>query len=173
MSAKKDKYAKTDGFPRFYKADFELQKKIGAGPLDQGVVAKVQAYLDSAKPDVKPQLRLYLAEIVMMIGTIESTGMKETYIPIITRELMNIKSLSGMFHEMMICRVSAFVLTFLEDARKFDSHVVEIVSAYTRVINVLLTMSIKEETNPVGQELLTEIRNACRRYHGKQAIIMK
>lgn len=170
--AKKDKYAHTDGYPRFYKADFELQKKIGTGPLDQGVVAKVQAYLDSAKPDVKPQLRLHLAEIVMMIGTIESTGMKETYIPIITRELMNIKSISGMFHEMMICRVSAFLLTFLEDARKFDRYVVEIVAAYTRVTKILLDMNIKEETNPHGQAFLTEIRNACRRYHGKQAIPM-
>lgn len=170
---KKDKYANTQGYPRFYKADTELQKKIGAGPLDQSVVAKVQAYMDSNKVDIKPELRMHLAEIVVMLGQIQATGMNETYIPVITRELMNIKSLSGMFQEMMICRISAFLLTFLEDARKFDNHVIEIVAAYTRVTKALLGLNIRDETNPHGQEFLTEIRNACRRYHGKQFIPMK
>lgn len=168
--AKKDKYGYRETFPRYYKADFELQQKIGTGSLDGDAVAKVQQYLDTASSDVIPQLREDLAAMEKVLAEARTMNYdREQFLPNITKPLMNVKALSGMFHEMMVCRVSAFMLTFLEDVRKFDDDVAEIIGAYLKVTKTLMDLKIKEETNPHGQSFLAEIRNACKRYYDKQA----
>jgi hypothetical protein len=172
--AKKEKYGHRDTFPRYFKADFELQQKVGTGTLDADAVSKVQAFLDQQVADVGPQLREMLADMDRILAASKETGYdREQFLPDITRPLMNIKAMSGMFHEMMVCRVSAFMLTFLEDVRKFDNDVVDIVGAYLKVAKTLLDLKIKEETNPHGQSFLQEIRNACKRYYDKQAAAVK
>lgn len=171
---KKDKYGYKESFPRYYKADFELQQKIGTGSLDADAVGKVQEYLDSTSADIGPKLQEDLAAMEKILA--EAKAMKydrEQFLPNITRPLMNIKALSGMFHEMMICRVSAFVLTFLEDVRKFDDDVAEILGAYLKVSKTLMDLKIKDETNPHGQSFLAEIRSACKRYYDKQQASVK
>lgn len=172
--AKKDKYGYRETFPRYYKADFELQQKVGTGTLDAEAVSKVQGYLDSVQSDVTPQLRQDLIVIENALAEAKKVSYdREQFLGTITKPLMNVKSLSGMFHEMMVCRVSAFVLTFLEDVRKFDDDVAEIIGAYLKVANTLMDLKIKEETNPHGQSFLAEIRNACKRYYDKQAASVK
>jgi hypothetical protein len=172
--AKKDKYAPRETLPRFYKADFELQKKIGTGTLDFATVAKMQAYLDALTTDVTPELRGHMDEILKILSEIQAMEYnREEFLPQITRALMNMKAISGMFHHMAVCRISAFLLTFLEDVRKFDNDVFEIVTAFTTVTKTLLDMNIRQETNPLGQTFLTEIRSACKRYYDKQAAAIK
>lgn len=172
--AGKDKYGFRESYPRFYKADYELQKKVGTGTLDPGAVAKVQQFLDSVQTDVGPQLREYLDEMESTLKDARAlTYGREEFLPKITKPLMNIKSTSGMFQEMMVCRVSSFALTFIEDVRKFDNDIADILGAYIKVARLLLDLKIKDETNPHGQSFLTEIRNACKRYYDKQANAIK
>jgi len=172
--AKKDKYGYKETFPRYFKADYELQQKIGTGTLDAESVAKVQQYLDSVQSDITPQLREDLSAMEAALTEARKTKYdREQFLNTITKPLMNVKSLSGMFHEMMVCRVSAFVLTFLEDVKKFDDDVAEIIGAYLKVSNTLLDLKIKDETNPHGQSFLAEIRNACKRYYDKQQASVK
>jgi hypothetical protein len=164
------KYGYKESFPRFFKADFELQQKVGTGTLDAEAVANVQAYLDSVQADITPELRAALSDIESALAAVKDISYnREEFLPPITKSLMNVKSLSGTFHEMMVCRVSAFLLTFLEDVRKLDKDVADIVGAYIKVAKTLLDLKIKDETNPHGQSFLAEIRNACKRYYDKQA----
>jgi hypothetical protein len=168
--AKKDKYGYKESFPRFYKADNELQQKIGTGTLDSAIVARAQEYMNSVTTDITPELRAHLDEIAAALAEARKvTYDREEFLPRILRPLMNVKSLSGMFQQLMVCRVSAFVLTFLEDVKKFDNDVADIVDAYTKVAKTLLDLKIKDETNPHGQSFLTEIRNATKRYYDKYA----
>ncbi len=168
--AKKIKYGHRESFPRYFKADFELQQKIGTGTLDAGAVAEVQKYLDSVQADITPELQGYLAQIDAALA--DARGMtydREQFLPAITRPLMDMKSMSGMFHEMMVCRISSFMLTFIEDVRRLDNDMMEIMSAYVKVTRAVLDLKIREETNPYGQNFLAEIRSACKRYYDKQA----
>lgn len=172
--SKKDKYGYRPNPPRYFKADFELQQKVGTGHLDPEAVSKVQSYLDQVDVDVTPDLRHALEEIETALGEAKSLSYdREQFLPPITRALMNIKATSGMFRQMMLCRVSAFLLTFLEDVRKFDKDVIDIIGAYLRVARTLLDMKITDETNEYGQVFLQEIRAACKRYYDKQAAAVK
>lgn len=173
MTKKPRKYG-GEQFPRYFKADFELQQRVGTGTLDAEAVAKVQTFLDGVDVDVTPQLREHIDEIAKTLDEVKAISYdREQFLPVITRALMNIKGMSGMFHEMMVCRVSAFVLTFLEDVRKLDTDVAEIMRAYVKVSRTLLDLKIREETNPHGQSFLAEIRSACKRYYDKQAAAVK
>lgn len=172
--AGKDKYGYRESLPRFFKADYELQKKVGTGTLDQNSVAKTQQFLDSVQVDVVPQLTEYLNEMEAVLKDARAVSYgREEFLPKITKPLMNIKATSGMFQEMMVCRVSSFVLTFLEDVRKFDNDVADIIGAYIKVTKTLMALKIKDETNTHGQSFLTEIRNACKRFYDKQANAVK
>ncbi|MCB1538685.1 MAG: hypothetical protein H6865_00100 [Rhodospirillales bacterium] len=168
--SKKEKYGYRETFPRFYRADFELQQKVGTGALDADSVAKAQQYLDSVSVDVAPQIREMLTAMQTAMAEARKLSYdREEFLPAISKPLMDIKSISGMFHEMMVCRVAAFVLTFIEDVRKLDIDVLDILDAFVRVARTLLDMKIRDETNEHGQSFLAEIRAACKRYYDKQA----
>ena len=168
--AKKDKYKHSETFPRFYKADVELQQRIGTGTLDPAVIARAQEYMNTDAVDIAPELRMYMDQLAASVAEARKINyQREEFLPGILRSLMNIKSDSGMFQQMMVCRISAFVLTFLEDVQKFDNDIVEILDAYMKVTRTLLDLDIRDETNPHGQSFLTEIRAACKRYYEKHA----
>ncbi len=172
--AKKDKYGYRETYPRFYKADLELQKKVGTGTLDQDAIGKVQDYLDGVNTDVTPQLREMLDAMAGNLAEARRVSYgREEFLPKITKPLMDVKSLAGMFHEMMLCRISAFLLTFLEDIRKFDDDIAEIIGAYLKVAKTLLDLKIKDETNPHGQSFLAELRGATKRYYDKQTAAVR
>lgn len=172
--AGKDKYGHRETFPRFFKADYELQKKVGTGTLDPNTVSKVQTYLDSVQADITPELRAHLDAINLALAEARKVNYeREAFLPQILKPLMDTKSLGGMYHEMMICRISSFVLTFLEDVRKLDNDVIDIVTAYTKVAKLMMDLKIKDETNPHGQSFLSEIRNACKRYYDKQSAAIR
>lgn len=168
--AKKEKYGHRETYPRFFKADHELQNRIGTGSLDPEALAKAHEYMSKVQTDIVPELRANLDHITGALAEARKINYdREEFLPGIVKPLMNVKSLSGMFQELMVCRVSAFLLTFLEDVKKFDNDVADIIEAYTKVANTLLDLKIREETNPHGQSFLTEIRNACKRYYDKHA----
>jgi hypothetical protein len=167
--ARKDKYGFREAFPRFYKADPELKQKVGVGTLDPAVISKAQSYLDAVQTDVTPHLYEALFQIdTTLADAAQMVYGREQFLPKITKLIMDIKSNSGMFHELMVCRVSSFVLTFLDDVRNLDRGVFDIISAYVKVVKLLLDLKIKEDTNPQGQACLAEIKNAAKRYYDKR-----
>jgi len=169
--AKKEKYGHRDTYPRFYKADNELQQRVGTGTLDPANVSRAQEYMNSYAVDIVPQLRMYLESLNSMLDEARTVNyQREEFLPPVLKTLMNVKSDSGMFQEMMVCRISAFVLTFMEDIQKFDNDIVEILDAYLKVSKTLLDLKIRDETNPHGQSFLSEIRAACKRYYEKRAV---
>lgn len=171
---KKDKYGPRETLPRYFKADFELQQKVGTGQLDATAVARVQDYLDKVDIDVTADLRASMDVIAANLDEARALSYdREQFLPVISRELMNIKAMSGMFRQMMVCRVSAFVLTFLEDIKKVDNDVLGILAVYLNVVRSLMDRKITDDTNAHGQAFLQEIRAACKRYYDKQSAAVK
>jgi hypothetical protein len=172
--ARKDKYGFRESLPRFYKSDYELQQKAGTGTLDAEKIAKLQTYLDNVQVDIVPQLLESLGALQVSADEAAQINYgREEFLPQITKSIMDIKSNSGMFHEMAVCRISSFMLTFLDDVRKCDQDILNIIAAYIKVIKMLLDLKIKQETDPVGQTCLAEIRNVTKRYYDKSAAAIK
>ena len=168
--AGKDKYGFRESFPRFLKPDSELKAKVGSGGIATDVVSEAQNYLAARQTDVAPQLGTYLLALEAGIDEARNaTTAKDQLLPRIAKPVMNLKATSGMFGEMMLCRVSALVLTFLEDVRRLDADILLIMSAYLKVAKTLIHLKIRSETDPAGQVLLVEMRQACNRYYERQS----
>lgn len=169
--AGKDKYGFRESFPRFLKPDSELKAKVGSGGIATDVVAQAQDHRAALQTDVTPQLGTFLLALQAGIDEARNaTTAQEKLLPRITKPVMNLKATSGMFGEMMLCRVSALVLTFLEDVRRLDGDVLLIMAAYLKIAKTLLHHRIRSETDPAGQVLLVEIRRACTRYYERQSV---
>lgn len=170
----KDKYAARDGFPHFFKASAELQQKIGTGSVDTATLQRMQSYLDAVKIDVIPLLRERLVTLDERIAAARTVSYeREEFLNSILRPLMDIKSISGMFHWPVVSRISGFVLTFVEDVRRLDDNVLDIVDAHNRSVRLLLDRGTPEGSESHGTAFLTEIRNATRRYYEKFASSIK
>lgn len=168
--AGKDKYGYRESFPRFFKPDSELKSKVGDGGVASDLVAEAQSYLGGLDTDIAPQLGSYLLALHSILDEARTAASTPaTLLPRLSKPIMNLKATSGMFGQMMLCRVSAQVLTFLEDIRTIDGDVLRILDAYGKVAKILIHLGITSETDPAGQMLLVEIRHACNRYYAKHA----
>lgn len=168
---RKDKYAARDGFPRFFRASAELQQKIGTnGTVDTATIERMQGYLDAVKIDVIPLLRERLDTIDERVASTRGIAYeREEFLNGILRPLMDVKSISGMFHWPTVSRLSGFVLTFIEDVRRLDNNVLDIVDAHNRSVRLLLDRGTPQGGETHATAFLTEIRNATRRYYEKYA----
>lgn len=167
--AKKDKYGWRETFPRYYKADLELQQKVGTGTIDPKVIEAMQERMQAIATDITPELQKDLAVIEAARSAAHAQPYDgDMHRPAIVRAIMNIKSNGGMFGHLMVSRVAAHILSFLEDVKKLDPDVLEILGAFTKVTSVMLAKDMRDEKSAEGQVLLNEVRNACNRYHEKQ-----
>jgi len=167
---KRDKYASRDGFPRFYKASYELQQRVGTGTVEQARIEKAQEYLDTVQIDVVPLIREKLALLEDRIATAREVAYeREEFLTGLLRPLMDVKSLSGMFHWPVVSRISAFVLSFMEDVRRLDDDVLEIITMHNRVIRLLMDRNTPDDDDPHGQAFLTELRAATKRYYDRHS----
>jgi len=166
--AGKAKYGYRASVPRFFKPDSELKSKVGDGGVATDLVSEAQSYLEGLDTDVAPQLGIDLLALQAILDEARTAASAPTtLLPRLTKPIMNLKATSGMFGQMMLCRVSALVLTFADDIRTIDPDVLRILDAYSKVAKILIHLGITSETDPAGQKLLVEIRQACNRYYAK------
>ncbi|NBU58515.1 MAG: hypothetical protein EBS23_01810 [Betaproteobacteria bacterium] len=167
--AGKDKYGFRESFPRFFKPDTELKSKVGGGGVDADLLSEAHTYLEGLDTNVAPQIAAYLLALQAALDEARTAAATPTALPRLTKPIMNVKATSGMFGDMMLCRVSTLVLTFLEDIRTVDADILRIVDSYCKVAKILIHHGIRSETDPNGQALLVEIRQACNRYYARQS----
>jgi hypothetical protein len=170
--AGKDKYGYRKSVPRFFKPDSELKSKLGDGGVSTDLVSEAQSYLRDLDTDVAPQLGIDLLALQAILDEARTAASAPAKIlPRLTNPIMNLKATSGMFGQMMLCRVSALVLTFLDDIRTVDGDVLRILDTYAKVAKVLIHLRMTSETDPAGQTLLVEIRQACNRYYARHSTV--
>jgi len=166
--AGKEKFGYRPSSSSLFKSDSDLKSRVGNGVLDPAAVVEAQRYLDTLQTDIAPQLGAYVLALQAAVDDARA-GSAPQHLARLSRALMDVKAMSGMFGEMMLCRVSALLLTFLEDVRRLDGEVLQIVDTYLKVAKTLIHLKIRSETDAAGQTLLVEIRRACTRYYEKQS----
>lgn len=169
--AGKEKFGYRASSPKFFKPDSGLKNKVGNGAPDRAAVGEAQRYLDTLETDIAPQLGTYVLALQTAVDDARgASALLPEHLARLSRPLMDVKAMSGMFGEMMLCRVSAMLLAFLEDVRRLDAEVLQIVDTYLKVAKTLIHLKLRSETDPAGQVLLVEIRQACTRYYEKHAV---
>ena len=148
------------------KANLDLQKKVGTGSIDEKKVEKAQEVIKNNKVDFAPIAKPHLDELSKAIKA--SLGLKnppnekeilESYMT----PIMNIKANAATFNYSLISGLAGTVLTFLEDAKKYDKKVVQIVDLLYKTTLLILARKMSGDGGPEGRALLNAFHDDCQK----------
>mgnify|MGYP001185254598 FL=1 len=154
---------------RVFKASYDLQSKVGKGPLDEDTVRRCQAVLDreaSGFEDLAGDIldRLELAIEKARLGKHNENDLIEA----MTQPVMELKANARMFKYGLVSSLANIMLGFLESIEKLDKDAIEIVSAHQKTLHAIISREMKGDGGEYGVLLEKELRDAIRRYFSKR-----
>lgn len=144
----------------------KIKEKVGSGGIDESVLMKAQALLESNTVDFKPiadMLMDVLNEAITDAKAGNTKGMKA--IETMIYPAMQLKAQGSMFHYPLVTEISNILVNFLETVSVADKDVLDIVVAHKMAINAVLASKIKGAGGKVGKELHDALLDACSRYY--------
>ncbi|MAM33610.1 MAG: hypothetical protein CMH28_00885 [Micavibrio sp.] len=152
-----------------FKASYDLQSKVGKGPLDEDTVRRCQAVLDreaSGFEDLAGDIldRLELAIEKARLGKHNENDLIEA----MTQPVMELKANARMFKYGLVSSLANIMLGFLESIEKLDKDAIEIVSAHQKTLHAIISREMKGDGGEYGVLLEKELRDAIRRYFSKR-----
>lgn len=163
-----------DKIVNIIKATRILQAKVGSGEIQDERIRKSQALIDQNRTDFVPMAEEYLTRLEKALHATpvdeihDRAHVKKIIAPIVV-EVMQLKANAGMFHYTLIGELAGIALNFLENLPRWDQDAFEIVEAHRRSLWTILHGQIQGSGGAYGQQLQSELREACQRYYLKSA----
>jgi hypothetical protein len=143
-----------------------LKEKVGSGGLDETVLVKAQAMLESNTVDFAPIATMLLDSLGEAIQKVTSgTLTGEPAIEAMIYPAMQLKAQGTMFHYALVTDISDTLVNFLETVSIVDKDVLDIVSAHRKAIAATVTGRIKGDGGKTGADLRNALLDACNRYY--------
>ncbi|MCB9996002.1 MAG: hypothetical protein H6869_06150 [Rhodospirillales bacterium] len=151
--------------PRKIKASYELQNKVGMGPIDEKKVAAAQAMMDTSTVDfiviARPELdQLHTVITAAKAGKDYSA---ETMTAIKT-PIMNLKANAGTFKYSFISDLTGSVLMLFEGLDKADKKVLQVADVLHKTILLSLAYQLSGDGGEPGQALLATFQELCMKF---------
>ncbi len=146
------------------KANLDLQKKVGTGSVDEKKVERAQDVIKNNKVDFAPIAKPHLDQLSRAIKA--SMGLKnppqekqilESYMT----PIMNIKANAATFNYSLISGLAGTVLMFLEDVKKYDRKVVQIVDLLYKTVLLILARKLSGDGGAEGRALMAAFQDVC------------
>lgn len=147
-----------------------LKAKVGSGGLQETILKKAQALLESNSVDFTPLGEIYLSSLQAGIDSAREAILIEDSEPLIAQILypaMQLKANGGMFHYQLVTRTADKLIQFLEVIEAPDDEALEIVAAFHATIRAIILGKITGDGGRYGQELMDALNEACVRYFEK------
>jgi len=149
------------------KASLELQKKVGRGDIEDHKIQRAQEVMNENKVEFGPVAKPHLDELRALVKEIsQSRGDKSDreLLQSLMTPTMNIKANAATFNYPLISNLTGIVLTFLEDARRYDRKVLQIVDLLHKTILLVLARKMTGDGGPQGQALQTAFQDLCLKF---------
>lgn len=157
------------GKANIIKATYDLQKKVGKGPIDESIIKKSQEMIDTNDVDFAPVALAILERLKAKIEEAKNPSrsfddMKQLFI----QPIMELKANATTFHYDLVGSLANVMLGFLESIKIMDKDAIEIVRAHHDSLHAIIIHKVKGHGGARGQALVSELKNACDRYYNKQ-----
>ena len=174
MPEEKDTDTPAKKLARILKAIPLLQAKVGKGEISERKIKKSQRIIDENDVDFAPLALEFLEQLEAGIKAAKKGGDDVAkLIAGMSAPVMQLKGNAGMFGYSLIGRLANIMLNFLETIETIDDDVIEIAEAHHKTIHLIITNKMAGPGGDYGQELQTELKEACRRYFAKKDITAK
>ena len=155
---------------RIVKANRLLQAKIGTGEVDPEVIEKSQKVIDENKVDFAPMAEEYIAALQSCIEDAQKKKKSDQDIlEHMIEPVMQIKANAKMFDYELIGNLANIMLNFLETIDEIDGDVLDIVEAHQKTLVIIVKNKMRGDGGEYGEEITSELKEACKRYFAKQA----
>ncbi len=151
------------------KANFDLQRKVGKGPIDESVIRKSQNLIDNNTVDFSPVALEILDRLLTAIE--DSKNPKYTFADLkqmFTTPVMELKANAAIFHYDLVGQLAAVMLGFLERIKIIDADAIDIVRAHHTSLHMIASKKISGPGGAMGESLVKELQLACDRYYNKK-----
>jgi hypothetical protein len=143
-----------------------LKEKVGSGGLDENVINKAQALLESNNVDFAPIAGMLMDVLNEAIQSAKSGALKgEPAIEALIYPAMQLKAQGGMFHYPLVTEISNILVNFLETVTDLDKDVIDIIVAHKMTINAVVAGKIQGDGGTTGRELRNALMDACNRFY--------
>ena len=166
----KDKKIKT------YKANMDLRKRIGPGPLDPAAVERAQNAIENNTIDFAPMGLEFLKTLEDALGLIEKNPNSDStpqQVKTLIAPVMELKANASIFHYALVGNLANIMLNFLESIKGLDKDALSIVRGHHDSLKLILSSNMKGDGGKDGQIMETELKDACTRYYKKVQKIQK
>ena len=151
------------------KANFELQRKVGSGPIDESVIKASQTLIENNDVDFAPIALVILDRLQDALKQANNPAktlddMKQ----LLTRPVMELKANAAIFHYDLVGSLASIMLGFLEHMKIMDQDAVDIVKAHHASLHAIVVRKITGDGGAAGESLINELKSACERYYHKK-----
>ncbi|GJL84974.1 MAG: hypothetical protein DHS20C02_07490 [Micavibrio sp.] len=146
-----------------------LKQKVGHGGFKEEDLKKAQKSIEENTVDFKPIAIELLGSLDKTLLSIQkgTTDIK-TSLGAILDPIMQLRAQGSLFHYPSITHISDVVVDFLDTEKSIDKNILEMLVAYKKAVDALLSLEIKDEKDKVCLALVDELQNACIRYQQKK-----
>ena len=157
--------------PNIIKANRLLQAKAGSGSISQKKIDQMQTLIENNRVDFIPIVLPLLEELSSAIADTRN-GKKTDVVGLsaLIEPIMQIKANAGMFKYQLVGKLAGIILDFLENVGILNDDVIDLCDTHHKTLSMLIKNHMTGEGGTYGQDLETELKEACRRYankHGK------
>jgi hypothetical protein len=156
------------------KASLELQQKVGTGTIEEYKVERAQKVIKENKVDfaplARPQLEILMSAIKDAQSYTSGSGDDKAVLQTFMTPIMNIKANAATFNYPVISGLSGIVLTFLEDAKRYDKKAVQVVDLLYKTIQLVLIRKMSGEGGRDGKALQLAFQELCQKFAKKLAV---
>lgn len=155
--------------PKVIKAKYELQQKVGMGPLDEKKVTLSQAVIENNQVDFVPLGLSILKSLSDALAQANdpSISMKDMKV-MLTKPVMELKANAAHFRYTLITDMANVMLNFLESIHAMDPDAINIVRAHHDTLNLIIIKKMEGSGGAVGKQLVDELKMACDRYYKRE-----
>jgi hypothetical protein len=152
---------------KIIKASLELQKKVGTGSIDENKVKSAQKVMNENKVDFGPIAKPHLDEISGLVSSISKSRADQSDQEILQSLMtptMNIKANAATFNYPLISGLTGTVLMFLEDVKKYDRKVLQIVDLLHKTILLVMARKMTGDGGAEGKALQVAFQELCQKF---------
>lgn len=150
---------------KLVKPENTLKKKAGNGGFNEKDLVKAQDMIQTNEIDFRPLGVDMLKELnTVMSGISAGTIPQSDYFDLLMYPLMQLKSQGALFRYPSVSHITHILIDLLENIKEIDKNALEIVAAYAKSLQAMLTLQVKEVESKVATELCKALGDACDRY---------
>lgn len=156
--------------PKFIKPPNRLKLKVGHGGIDESLLDRADAFIQSCEIDFKPiaqDLLDNLKETVRLARSTTTTEERKKANDNLSNAIMQLKANGGMFRYQLISEIAGLALHFLDSLHDLNDDALNVIDVHQKTIHIIVANDLSGDGGKEGYELVKELEGACNRYYKK------